>query len=247
MRDIVLIESPYRDGDRNRNLRYLAWCELHSFNLGEVPIASHGNCTAYGPEDDAYRIQGFAWRDRVRDVCRRVAYYTDLGMSEGQLLAEERDVEAGVQIEHRRLPEDLRKRFDLGEYPPGSMMRLGRRGCSDAIEEVAINSAAKRMYDIAAAHGFHDNDGAGVTVERMASYVANLHGEVTELWEAARRGKLSAPCDKDCALTCAEEELADIVIRAMDAAVAMGIDLGRAITLKSIYNQGRPHMHGKLA
>ena len=115
------------------------------------------------------------------------------------------------------------------------------------LDEDVINRLAKRMYDIAEAHGFHEKDGAEITVERMASYVSNLHGEVSELWEAARKGKLSAPCDKDCALTCAEEELADIVIRAMDTAVGLGIDLGRAIMLKSIYNNNRPFMHGKLA
>lgn len=130
MNNIVLIESPYRCGDRDRNLRYLAWCEYHAASLGEVPLASHGNCTAYWPEDDEHRAMGFAWRDAVRGACDHVAYYTDLGMSEGALQAEIRDVGAGVRRVRRRLPADLMARFEAGEHPPGSMRRVSAGGPS---------------------------------------------------------------------------------------------------------------------
>jgi NTP pyrophosphatase (non-canonical NTP hydrolase) len=111
----------------------------------------------------------------------------------------------------------------------------------------AINKVAVDMYNIAASKGFHDKDTSPVSVERMAMYCANLHGEVSELWEAARKGKLDKPCDKDCGLTCAEEELADIAIRVMDTAAAILVDLGKAIDKKASYNQGRERMHGKVA
>lgn len=120
-------------------------------------------------------------------------------------------------------------------------------------EAVVINSVAREVYEIAFEHGFHHDSvmpGGGdmVTVGRMAKFCANLHGEAAELWEAARKGNLHKPCDKEgCALTCAEEELADLVIRAMDCAVVLGIDLGQAILKKSEFNRSRPHMHGKLA
>jgi NTP pyrophosphatase (non-canonical NTP hydrolase) len=120
------------------------------------------------------------------------------------------------------------------------------------LEEAAkgLNVLATEMYEIADDHGFHDNDCQPVEDDlgRVASFVANLHGEVSELWEAARKGKLRAQCDKmNCNLSCAEEELADIMIRAMDTAVALGVDLGNAILVKSGYNVGRPFMHGKKA
>jgi len=123
----------------------------------------------------------------------------------------------------------------------------------EKIDELSISRVSEEMYRIAFDHGFHDGDGQPglskhVTVERMSKYCANLHGEVSELWEAVRHGKLDAPCDKEgCNLTCGEEELADIVIRAMDCAEDLGVDLGRAIKLKSEYNRSRPYMHGKLA
>jgi hypothetical protein len=124
MNNIVLIESPYRNGDRNRNLRYLSWCEYDSFLRGEVPIASHGNCTAYVSEDDESRAKGFAWRDVIRRACDYVVFYTDLGMSEGQQLAEQRDAEAGIKCERRQLPPDLLTKFAAGGVPPGSMRRV---------------------------------------------------------------------------------------------------------------------------
>lgn len=86
----------------------------------------------------------------------------------------------------------------------------------------------------------------------VASMVANLHGEVSELWEAFRAGKLNKPCDKAVAmveagvpaLTCAEEELADVIIRAVDDAALLGVDLERAIRLKLDFNRTRPYRHG---
>ena len=116
-----------------------------------------------------------------------------------------------------------------------------------------INLVAWKMYCIAANHGFHSDSprpgsGEKATVDRVSKFCSNMHGEVSELWEATRKGKLDAPCDKEgCELTCAEEELADLVIRAMDCAVVLGVDLGAAILKKSRYNEGRPFMHGKMA
>lgn len=81
--------------------------------------------------------------------------------------------------------------------------------------------------------------------EAVAVFVSNEHSEVSELWEAYRAGKLHEPCDKPgLGLTCAEEELADVVIRAMDASRALGVDLGAAVVAKHKYNLSRPRLHG---
>jgi NTP pyrophosphatase (non-canonical NTP hydrolase) len=45
-------------------------------------------------------------------------------------------------------------------------------------------------------------------------------------------------------MTCAEEELADIVIRAFDTAYAIGVDIGTAVLKKADYNKKRIHRHG---
>ena len=126
-------------------------------------------------------------------------------------------------------------------------MKRNDHGITDTECEVLSVISAK-VFSIAKDHGFHDGDQVGgVTFDRMSRFCANLHGEVSELWEAARKGHLMEKCDKPVNLTCAEEELADIVIRAFDTAHTLGLDIGRAIALKSEYNESRPHMHGKLA
>jgi hypothetical protein len=93
-------------------------------------------------------------------------------------------------------------------------------------------------------------------VIRAAVYAANLHGEQSEMWEAARDGKLHAPCDKAQkmtdkglpALTCVAEEIADIIIRALDNAAEFDVDVAEAVSVKMAYNSGRAYKHGdKLA
>jgi NTP pyrophosphatase (non-canonical NTP hydrolase) len=103
---------------------------------------------------------------------------------------------------------------------------------------MALKDIAQRCWQIAEAKGFHEVNNT------PPAWVANLHGEVSELWEAYRNGKLDEPCDKGIPLTNAEEELADIVIRAFDTAGQLGFDIERAILVKLEYNASRPYLHG---
>ena len=109
----------------------------------------------------------------------------------------------------------------------------------------ALDRVAAHMYQVSADHGFHEGEDIGpdsVTTERMGIFCANLHGEVSELWEACRMGILHDDCNKGIHASNAEEELADIVIRAMDTAHTLGISLGDAIAKKTKYNEGRPYI-----
>ena len=108
---------------------------------------------------------------------------------------------------------------------------------------LALSSVALHVYKVSQASGFHEND-EDMQNGRFGEFCANLHGEVSELWEAYRKGELNKKCDKPIQLTCAAEELADIIIRAMDTAVTLGIDIGEAIASKDAYNQTRPFKHG---
>lgn len=108
----------------------------------------------------------------------------------------------------------------------------------------ALSAVAMHVYKVSQNHGFHDNDGDVENSPRFAEFCSNLHGEVSELWEAYRKGELKKKCDKPISLSCAAEELADIIIRAMDTAVTLGIDIGEAIAEKDRYNQTRPFKHG---
>lgn len=102
--------------------------------------------------------------------------------------------------------------------------------------------------------GWHDD--TMDQLEFAKTTTANIHGEVSEFWEAWRRNKQWSPCDKADvmeklglhALNCVEEELADIIIRAMDTAGRFGIDIGRAIMVKQEANMTRGYRYGgKLA
>lgn len=114
----------------------------------------------------------------------------------------------------------------------------------------ALNALAKLVWFSAQDKGFKDQQ---VPVSELCS---NLHGEVSELWEAYRSQSLNKDCDKSEkmraagieSLTCAEEELADIVIRALDTAAELKVDIGRAVRLKHAFNRTRARRHGgKLA
>lgn len=87
---------------------------------------------------------------------------------------------------------------------------------------------------------------------RAAVYTSNQHGEASEFWEAFRNGKLHEPCDKTekmkalglPALSAAEEEIADEIIRALDKAEAHNADVAKAVCVKMLYNASRPFLHG---
>jgi NTP pyrophosphatase (non-canonical NTP hydrolase) len=107
-----------------------------------------------------------------------------------------------------------------------------------------IDELANAVHDNAVRHGFHPD------TELVQTFVANqcnnLHGEVTELWDAWRAGKQDEQCDKDIGLTCTEEELADLVIRALDVSRRLSIDIVYAVNVKHEYDRTRQFKHGKL-
>lgn len=109
----------------------------------------------------------------------------------------------------------------------------------------ALNELAWLACNITRTKGFHGP--TGTEKPDLATMLINIHGEVSELWEAHRRGTLNQQCDKATCepLTSEEEELADILIRTLDLAEFRSIDIGRAVRVKMAYNVGRAHMHGK--
>ncbi len=119
-----------------------------------------------------------------------------------------------------------------------------------------LNKMADDVYSVSTLKGWHEHDAGKSETEIVAAFVANIHAEASELWEAYRAGKLRAPCDKAAkmeslgmpALTCIEEELADLIIRVLDGSKALGVDIGRAVEAKHAFNATRPQRHGgKLA
>ena len=64
-------------------------------------------------------------------------------------------------------------------------------GTSQQPEPTSLNRLRDKAHQNAVNKGFYD---AGTP--DVSAYCANLHGEVSELWEAHRKGLLHAGCDK---------------------------------------------------
>jgi len=117
--------------------------------------------------------------------------------------------------------------------------------------QTTLNELAQIVHQNAKEKGFHPKEHVRTF---MANQCNNLHGEVSELWDAWRAGKQFEPCDKAAKmnqlglypLNCTEEELADVIIRALDLSARLNIDIDRAVVAKHAYNKTRPHLHGKL-
>ena len=114
-----------------------------------------------------------------------------------------------------------------------------------------LNQIAHEVHENAKAHGFHPKRQSLDLF--IANQIANLHAEVSELWDAHRAGKSNELCDKSRKmellglqpLTCREEEYADIIIRTLDQCKRLGVDIQRAIEIKHLFNKSRPYRHGK--
>lgn len=101
----------------------------------------------------------------------------------------------------------------------------------DRAFELEFRRKQKEAFDINVAHGFHENDSNLLKVPACLALVAS---EVSEALEAHRKHK-----DEEL-----PHELADIVIRCMDLAEMLGINLGKAIVEKTAVNKDRPYKHG---
>lgn len=99
----VIVESPYA-GDLEKNLRYLEDCIRDCIGRGEAPFASHGFYTQWLDDNEESErklgiVCGFSWTPAA-DL---VAFYTDLGISEGMKLGLAHAHTLGVKIELRSL------------------------------------------------------------------------------------------------------------------------------------------------
>lgn len=96
--------------------------------------------------------------------------------------------------------------------------------------ETVVGSIQKEIHANAVAHGFWPKD----VVAHTPVALALICSEIGEAIEADRTAKDNF-----------NEELADIVMRAMDLAEARNIKLGYEIIKKMKHNQTRPYKHGK--
>jgi len=90
---------------------------------------------------------------------------------------------------------------------------------------------AAEVHDIAKSKGFWD------TPRNFGEMIALIHSELSECLEANRTGKTES--DHLTYANAIEEELADVVIRIMDMATGLGLQIGSATLEKLEYNKTR--------
>ena len=105
----------------------------------------------------------------------------------------------------------------------------------------------KKVANTAKEHGFWDVDidSNPASIDRKLMLIV---GEITEAHEEWRKGNLTTYYQTTESGNKPEgffPELADAVIRIMDLAEQLGVDLQPIILEKDAYNERRPYKHGK--
>lgn len=102
----------------------------------------------------------------------------------------------------------------------------------------SMQEFSQRVHQNSVEHGWWQKDGTDNVPEKMAL----IHSEVSEWLEVIRHE--DEPDDKLPAYSKGELEAADIIIRTLDLAQALGYRIGEALVAKHTYNRTRPYRHG---
>jgi len=107
-------------------------------------------------------------------------------------------------------------------------------------ERNALDRLQLRCHKIAKDHGFWDVE------QSVGDRLTHIHAEISEAWEEYRKGlnehRFYIVNGKPEGFGV---ELADAVIRILDLAEGLELDLWRCIDEKLEYNATRPRLHGK--
>ncbi|MCL6598976.1 MAG: hypothetical protein K6T81_09555 [Alicyclobacillus macrosporangiidus] len=181
------------------------------------------------------RLQGKARTRALRELCGSVAggyeYLEAWGLRDLEVeqaeLARLRS-EMAARVEPAAAPETTAEAEAAATYKPQPTITVPVPVSGDVVRAV-LDALIRDVHATAVAKGWHE------TIVPLPVHLALIHSEVSEALQADRKG------EGDQAVA---EELADVVIRAMDTAAAHGLDLAGALLTKMETNKRRPYRHG---
>ena len=116
-------------------------------------------------------------------------------------------------------------------YPLDDMTAEEKRACD------GLNAAADLAHRTASDAGWYRDPATGEPIERtFGEVIALMHSELSEALEADRKGLAD---DHLPHRDGREVELADCIIRILDTAAALGLDVAGALIEKNRYNRQR--------
>lgn len=104
---------------------------------------------------------------------------------------------------------------------------------------MSLNQLGKAAYDNSVLHGFYDDP---VSIPEK---LCLMHSELSEALECYRDGDMALHFDDNGKPLGFPSELADCIIRLVDLAEYLHIDLDLSVMVKMDYNKTRPYKHGR--
>lgn len=103
----------------------------------------------------------------------------------------------------------------------------------------SLNQLARTAYVNSVAHGFYNE------IPSIPERLCLIHSEVSEALECYRDGEMELHFDEKGKPLGFPTEIADVIIRIIDLAYYLEIDLDKLISIKMKYNESRPYRHGR--
>ncbi len=132
------------------------------------------------------------------------------------------------------------RKTDDGTYPDVGEERgkVEARATAANVYNNSVREIQRAAWQNSEDHGFH------TTPINIPERLALIHSEVSEALEAYRDGDILSHLAPDGKPLGFATEIADVVIRCLDLAGSLGIDLETEILKKHAFNITRPHKHG---
>jgi NTP pyrophosphatase (non-canonical NTP hydrolase) len=102
-----------------------------------------------------------------------------------------------------------------------------------------LNELGRLSNENAHAHGWYDEPNP------IPQQIALMHSELSEALECYRDGHMAVTVTEKGKPMGFPTELADVIIRVVDTACEMGIDLDEVVRQKMAYNKTRPFKHAR--